>query len=82
MRAPTLSAFLTTSAALAFSPEMSQFPTMLDEVLESRASMLLRMRLQCRVVRTDDGEAVHSIENESDSKRLRGLTRTSCKQRC
>ena len=47
--------------------ELSEFSTMLDEVLESRASMLLRMRLQCRVVRTDDGEAVHSVENESDS---------------
>lgn len=50
-----------------FSAEMGAFPTMLDEVLESRASMLLRMRLQCRVVRTDDGEAVSSVENESDS---------------
>lgn len=40
---------------------------MLEEVLESRASMLLRMRLQCSVVRTDDGEAVNSVENESDS---------------
>jgi hypothetical protein len=54
--------------------DISQFPTMLDEVLESRASMLLRMRLQCRVVRTEDGEAVSSVENESDSESQNNLT--------
>lgn len=47
--------------------DIDNFPRMLDEVLESRASMLLRMRLQCRVINNEDGSAVKSTEDETDS---------------
>ncbi|KAK4705436.1 NAD+ kinase, partial [Phenoliferia sp. Uapishka_3] len=47
---------------------LETFPTALEELLESRASMLLRMRLQCVV--TEDGQSVPSTSRELGSKSL------------